>query len=414
MIPVREASERILSRFAPLPGETVATGKASGRTLSQAIVTAVDSPPWDNSSMDGYAVRSADIGGDLPVTLDVVEEVAAGRFPSRDIGAGKAMRVMTGAPVPAGADTVIRREDTDDGRHTVVIHAARDTGRNIRRKGEDFTAGSTLFARGETLGAAHVGALASAGIREVEVHRRPRIAFISSGDELVELDGFTPALAGRKIVSSNSVTLGSLIEQAGGVAVDLGIALDTPDSLRQKFSAVRDADLVITTAGISVGDHDHVRDVFDSLGGMIDFWKVRMRPGAPMAFGMLGAVPWIGLSGNPVSAIVTFEVFVRPAIRRMQGMRDVFRRTIPVTLAHPVTLAAPLMHFLRVVVTTNPEGEYMAALGGSQSSGVLTAMARSNALLILPGDKLQFEAGETHRALPFGEAVEAVSELKLT
>lgn len=413
MITVAEASDRILARIHALPGETVETARASGRVLAEPVVASVDSPPWNNSSMDGYAIRAAD-ASQLPARLQVIEEVAAGNFPARAIGPGQSMRVMTGAPVPDGADTVIRREDTDDGREWVVINASRDSGKNIRKKGEDFTSGSTIFGAGELLGIAHIGALASAGIREIQVHRRPRIAFISSGDELVELDDFTAALAGKKIVSSNSITLAALIQQAGAVPVDLGIARDDPVSLREKFESAGDVDLILTTAGISVGDHDHVRDVFDSLGGKLEFWKVSMRPGAPLAFGMLADTPWIGLSGNPVSAIVTFEVFVRPVIRKMLGYKSLFSRTVSVKVAQPITLAAPLMHFLRVVVETDDNGGRVARLAGSQSSGVLTAMARANALLILPGQKLEIAAGELHRALPFGEALATATTMELT
>jgi molybdopterin molybdotransferase len=361
--------------------------------------------------MDGYAVHAADlvVGDRLPV----VETIAAGSFPSRALHAGEAMRVMTGTPVPEGADSVVRREDTDDGRDFVSIRDRRDAGKNIRRKGEDFHAGDMLFSAGEILRVAHAGALASAGIKSVRVHRRPRVALISSGDELVELDEFTPELMGQRIVSSNSVTLAALVRDAGGEPVDLGIARDDPSSLREKMEAARGADLILTSAGISVGDHDHVRDVFAHLGGQLDCWKVRMRPGAPLAFGMLGNTPWIGLSGNPVSAIVTFEVFVRPVIRRMLGHNSVFSRTIRVQLSQPVVLAAPLMHFLRVLVKRNPEGGYVASLAGSQSSSVLTALARANALLILPGDRLELAAGEFYRALPLGDSLATTDELVL-
>jgi molybdopterin molybdotransferase len=413
VISVAEASERILARIGALSQETVATENAAGRVLAERIVAPIDSPPWDNSSMDGYAIRSADLVSP-GIRLDVVEEVAAGAFPSRAIRAGEAMRVMTGAPAPAGADSVIRREDTDDGREAVTIELTRDAGKNIRRRGEDFHAGDLLFDRGESLSIAHIGALASAGIKSVAVNRRPRVAIISSGDELVELRDFDVALAGRKIVSSNSVTLAALVRDSGGEPVDLGIARDDPASLREKLELARDADLIVTSAGISVGDHDHVRDVFAALGGKLDFWKVRMRPGAPLAFGMLGSVPWIGLSGNPVSAMVTFELFVRPAIRRMLGHRALFRQTIPVTIGQPITLAAPLMHFLRATVNRTSSGTYVASLAGSQSSAVLTAMARANALLILPGDRLEIAAGEVHRALPLGDSTGTDDRLVLT
>jgi molybdopterin molybdotransferase len=296
----------------------------------------------------------------------------------------------------------------------VTIELTRDAGKNIRRRGEDFHAGDLLFDRGESLSIAHIGALASAGIKSVAVNRRPRVAIISSGDELVELRDFDLALAGRKIISSNSITLAALVRDSGGEPVDLGIARDDPASLREKLELARDADLIVTSAGISVGDHDHVRDVFAALGGKLDFWKVRMRPGAPLAFGMLGSVPWIGLSGNPVSAMVTFELFVRPAIRRMLGHRALFRQTIPVTIGQPITLAAPLMHFLRATVNRTSSGTYVASLAGSQSSAVLTAMARADALLILPGDRLEIAAGEVHRALPLGDSTGTDDRLVLT
>jgi len=401
VISVAEASERILARIVPLSHEPVATGNAVGRILAESVAAPIDSPPWDNSSMDGYAIRAADVSK-VPATLRVVEEIAAGRFPSRAIASGEAVRVMTGAPVPNDADTVIRREDTDDGLDVVTITGDRDLGKNIRRKGEDFRAGDSLFAAGEEIRVAHAGALASAGIKSVSVHRRPRVALISSGDELVELDDFTPPVAATKIVSSNSITLSALVRDAGGEAVDLGIARDDRASLREKIERARDADLILTSAGISVGDHDHVRDVVSDVGGSIDFWKVKMRPGAPLAFGEIHGIPWIGMSGNPVSAMVTFEVFVRPVIRKMLGHTRLFAPTIPVRTGSPLKLAAPLMHFLRVVISSNEKNEAVAELAGSQSSSVITAMARANALLILPGDRLEIAKGESHRALPIG------------
>ena len=413
MISVAEASERILERIGVLSQETVATGNAAGRVLAEPVVAQVDSPPWDSSSMDGYAVRSEDLSV-VPVTLDVLEEIPAGAFPAHALAAGQSARVMTGAPVPAGADTVIRHEDTDDGRDRVTVLASRDRGKNIRRKGEDFRSGEKIFGAGEILSIAHLGALASSGITGVSVHRKPRVAIISSGDELVELGAFSRDLAGRKIVSSNSITLSALVRASGGEALDLGIATDDRASIREKLEAARVADLIITSAGISVGDHDHVRSAFDEIGGALDFWKVRMRPGAPLAFGMLGSTPWIGLSGNPVSAIVTFELFVRPAIRKMLGFSALFRQTIPVKVENAMTLGAPLMHFLRVVVNRGPDGEYVARLAGSQSSGVLTAMARSNALLILSGDRTDVAAGETHRAMPLGDNLFDCDRLVLT
>ena len=411
MITVGEASARILARIEPLSGEAVATGNTAGRVLSERVVAPLTSPPWDNSSMDGYAVNSGDLSAG--VTLRVVETIHAGSFPSRSLERGEAMRIMTGAPLPQGADSVIRHEDTDDGREVVAVRELRDAGRNIRKAGEDFRKGDVLFERGELVGVPHIGVLASAGIKTVSVHRRPRIAIISSGDELVELDDFQPDVAGSRIVSSNSLTLPASVRDAGGDPRALGIASDSPVSLKQKFESARGSDLIITSAGISVGDHDHVRTAITDLDGSIDFWKVRMRPGAPLAFGSIDGVPWIGLSGNPVSAIVTFELFVRPVIRRMLGMRKLFRATIPVRTRQPITLAASLMHFLRVVITPGPDGHHDAELAGSQSSAVLTVLARANALLILPGDRLDIAAGELHRALPLGAGFEESESLQL-
>jgi molybdopterin molybdotransferase len=411
VIEVGEAVDRVLAQIRPLPEEVVATAAAMNRVASQEVVAGLTSPPWRNASMDGYAVRSADIAPG--VQLKVVESIAAGSFPSLPIAVGEAARVMTGAPVPEGADTVVRHEDTDNGRAIVTIANTRDARRNIRQAGEDYGAGDVLVSPGALLGVAHLALLASAGVKQVAVHKRPRVAVLSSGDELVALEDFTDELRDKKIVSSNSVSLVAAIREAGGDPVDLGIAGDDRASLREKLELARDADLIVSSAGISVGDHDHIREVFSELGGRIDFWKVRMRPGAPIAFGTLGKTPWIGLSGNPVSAIVTFELFVRPAIRRLLGASDLFRATIPVTLGESITLAAPLMHFLRAVITTE-NGTHVARLSGSQSSAVLTALAKADALLILPGDNLEVGAGEKHRALPLRDAFLSSDKLQLT
>ncbi len=361
--------------------------------------------------MDGYALRADDLGRE---SLNVVGTIAAGGFAERALERGEAMRIMTGAPIPQGADSVIRKEDTDEGADCVTIHSSRDAGRNIRKAGEDFREGDALFESGEPLGIAHAGVLASGGIRSVSVHRTPRVAIISSGDELVALRDFASGSDSRKIVSANSITLAALVRDAGGEPTDLGIASDTPESMQAILERARDFDLIITSAGISVGDHDHVRSSITALGGTIDFWKVRMRPGAPLAFGSVHAIPWIGLSGNPVSAIVTFEVFVRPAIRKMLGHTRLFRQTIPVVLGESVRLTASLMHFLRIMIAPETGNAPTARLAGSQSSAVLTSMARANALLIAPGDRLQLDPGERFMALPIGEGLEMAATLALT
>ncbi|MEP6905177.1 MAG: gephyrin-like molybdotransferase Glp [Gemmatimonadales bacterium] len=406
MIPVGEASERILKSIHPLGAELADLVRANGRVLAATVSAATTSPPWDNSSMDGYAVRAADVaaGG----VLRVVGAIAAGSFADHPLGAGEAMRIMTGAPLPYGADSIIRIEDTDEGSELVTIRDLRDARRNVRRLGEDFHEGDSLFETGTELRAAHLGVLASAGVRSVSVFRAPRVAIVSSGDELVELGDFdgsasSAAQSGRsRIVSSNAWTLGQLIRDAGGGPVDFGIARDTPQSLRAKLEEACDCDVLITTGGMSVGDHDYAREVFAELGGKLDFWKVSMRPGAPMAFGMLEETPWFGLSGNPVSAMITFEIFVRPALRRMVGHRKLHRELIQVRLAEPVETGAALTHFLRAIVTRE-NGEHVARLAGSQSSAVLTAMARANALLVVPADSRSNPVGATLSAIPIGD-----------
>ena len=408
MIEVGEASARILDAIHPLSSETVSLDDAASRVLAARVVAQTTSPPWDNSSMDGYAVRSADVvlgpskGKELQ-QLKVVVTIAAGGFAPRPLGPGEAMRIMTGAPIPIGADSVIRIEDTDHGTERVSIRGFRDLQKNIRRAGEDFVEGSLLFETGTQLRAAHLGVLSSAGVRSVSVHRRPRVAVISSGDELVELRDYSDKVKALKIVSSNSWTLPQLIRDAGGEPLELGIASDDPVSLRRKLEAAQGCDLIITSAGISVGDLDNVRAVFAELGGVPGFWRVKMRPGAPMAFGTLRGVPWLGFSGNPVSAMVSFEIFGRAAIRKLLGHSRLHRELLPVRLAEPVNIAAPLTHFLRAIIAKTDAGEFVARLAGSQSSAVLTAMARANALLVVPASSQTNPVGAMLHALPLSD-----------
>src|SRR2546423_4507716 len=384
---ITEASERMLADIRPLDVEKVALRKALGRVLAEDISATVTMPPWSNSSMDGYAVRSADITPVMTgekVKLRVIATIAAGDFAKRPIKRGEAMQIMTGAPVPEGADSVIRKEDTDGGAEKVEVRDARDVWKNIRPAGEDYQRGDVLARRGFPLKPALLGVLASTGVKEVKAFKRPQVAIVSSGDELVEIDNFEQVEEGRRIVSTNSYTLEALTRVAGGIPVDLGIAADTKASLRRKLESAEGYDLILTSAGVSVGDMDHTRDVFEELGGELKFWKVRMRPGAPLAFGLLNGSPWIGVSGNPRSAMVSFELFVRPALRKMQGHAALFRRTVTVTLEEEIKIAAKLTHFLRAIVTRAPDGSLTARLTGIQSSAVLTSIARANALLIVP------------------------------
>src|SRR3954470_9207203 len=416
MLSVAEASERILAEIRPLGIETVPLRRALGRVCAEDINAAVTMPPWSNSSMDGYAVRSADLTPAMtgkPVKLKVVGTIAAGGFAPRALRRGEAMRIMTGAPVPEGADSIIRKEDTDGGAKTVEIRDARDVWKNVRAAGEDYQRGDLLAKRGTPIRPALIGVLASTGVATVKTFRRPRVAIVSSGNELVELDDFDEVAAGRRIVSTNSYTLEALTRVAGGLPEDLGIAKDTKASLKRKLDSAAGCDLIITSAGVSVGDMDHTRDVFAELGGKQKFWKVKMRPGAPLAFGLLKDVPWLGLSGNPVSAMVSFELFVRPVLRKMQGHPALFRRTVSVTLEEEVKIGAKLTHFLRACVTRQADGSLSARLTGHQSSGALTSMSKANALLIVPETKQKVPKGAQLNALMLDQSLDETSAFAL-
>ena len=406
MLTVPEAVAQITAGIQPREVERVALLDALGMVLAAPATARYTLPQWDNSAMDGYAVRASDIEGasaERPVVLPVLETVAAGGFSTRSVGAGQAMRIMTGAPLPEGADTVVRVEDTDGGVTQVVIRNARDARKNIRPRGEDFREGAMVISAGTPLAAAQLGVLASLGYSEVDVYRRPVVAIAGSGDELVDLDEFDEVLAGRKIVASNRYTLDALVRQAGGIPKHLGNAADTPESLRAVLERSRGADLLVTSAGASVGEFDYTRQVLESLGAELRFWRVRMRPGAPLGFGTLNGMPWIGLPGNPVSAMVTFELFARPVVRRMLGHTRLFRRPVPAVLDEPVSIGAKLMHFLRAVTRVNDQGSLSVRLTGPQGSGILTSMSQANALLIVPEDRPHVEAGERLHVLPLSE-----------
>ena len=408
---VREASAAILADVVALAPERLPLADALGRVLARDVVSPVSLPPWDNASMDGYAVKAADVAGASgrePAVLPVSETIPAGGTASRALAPGTAMRIMTGAPVPEGADSVIRVEDTDRGSDVVAIRDARDAGRNVRPRGEELRAGDVAVEEGTVLGPAQLGVLASVGAASVECHRRPRVGVLATGDELVDVDRFDEVTAGRRIVSSNSYTLRASVALAGGVPIDLGVAPDDRAAIRDRLAHAREAacDLVLTSGGVSVGEFDFTRDVLRELGATMRFWRVRIRPGGPIGFGLLGDTPWIGLPGNPVSSMVTFELFARPAIRRQRGERLLFPRPLTVVLDEEVTIGAPLTHFLRAVLTTGDDGVPHARLTGPQGSGLLTSVARANALLVVPLEhhgRGPVRVGETLHALPVGE-----------
>lgn len=402
-----DAARRILTELRRQPPLRVPLHDALGSVLAEAVISPIDIPAHTNSAMDGYAVRGTDVRGataEKPCLLEVIETLPAGHFPTRAIGPGECARIFTGAPLPQGADTVIRQEDTDRGADRVSIVADRDVGSNVRHAGEDIPRGRRVFEAGVELGPAQLGVLASMAVSHPVVFRRPRVGILGSGDEIVELDQPDEILSGRKVASSNSFTLSALTQIAGGVPVPLGIAADTKQSLREHFANASDCDLLVTSAGVSVGEHDHLRDVVTEVGGSdaIRFWKLRMRPGAPVGFGMIGDMPWLGLPGNPVSAMVTFELFVRPAIRWMAGFDAPFRRCVAVVTGEPIRVSAALQHFLRARITE--EGHHrVARLTGPQGSGILTSMVEANGLLIVPEGQRETPKGAPLRALLFDD-----------
>lgn len=395
----------MLAGMSALSTESVPLGEALGRVLARDVVSAVSLPPWDNASMDGFAVRASDVAGasvDGPVRLRVVETIAAGTRGTRVVGPGEAARIMTGAPVPEGADTVIRVEDTasDANAATVSIRDDRDAGRNVRARGEDVRADSVVLEAGTPIGPAHIGVLASVGCASPVVHVRPRVAILATGDELVPVERFDAVRAGERIVSSNSYSLAAAVLAAGGEPIALGIAPDDPDGLARCLRGAEGCDMVLTSGGVSVGDFDYTRQVVGALGGELSLWRVKMRPGAPIGFGRLFDVPWLGLPGNPVSALVTFELFARPLLRVLAGHRRPHRRTLRVVLQEEVQLAAPLTHYLRAVLTGGSNGETLASLTGPQSSGMLTSMAAADALVVIGAEQATVPKGTVLSAIP--------------
>jgi molybdopterin molybdotransferase len=397
-LPVEDAIARIMSSVPVLGTEDVSVSSALGRVLRESIQARYSHPAHRNSAMDGYVVHAADVGAatpEHPVILPVGGTIAAGDNAPAALPRGTAWRIMTGAPLPDGADTVIRVEDTDAGLAHVTISNARDAGRNVRPAGEDFQSGATLLDEGTELRPAHLGVAAGNGCRTLRVSRRPRVAILSSGNELVDVDQFDAVLAGTRIINTNGYALAAAVQDAGADPIPLGVAPDDPAAIAARITGAPAFDALITCGGISVGAFDYTRDVVQRLGASLDFWRVRMRPGGPFGFGLLDGRPWFGLPGNPVSALVTFEMFVRPALRQMAAHAHVMRPQREVILAEPVSTGGGLTHFLRAMV----DADGAAHLTGPQGSGLLTSMAHANALLIVPHDVSYLAAGAHARAI---------------
>jgi len=401
---VAEAQALVLAETPRAGAETLAVPNALGRVLAEPVVSGRTIPPADNSAMDGYAVRAAELAGaspEAPVALRVAFEVAAGGGAPRALAAGEAARIFTGAPLPPGADSVVRQEDAERAGEVVRVRAAPAPGLDVRPAGEDVRAGETVLEAGTLLGPAHLGMLAALGRSVVAVTQRPRVAILSGGDELVEPDG---DVAGGRIVSSNSWSLAAQCREAGAIPHYLGIARDDPAEIERRLRAGLRADVLVSSAGVSVGDRDHVRGVLEKLGCSIRFWGVRMKPGYPMVFGRFDEGPMVfGLPGNPVSAMVTFEQFVRPALRRMLGHRALFRPLVRARLAEGLRKPAGRLHFVRVHLERR-DGGLWARPTGSQSSGVLRSMILGQGLLIFPAKATELAAGAEAPVQVFDES----------
>ena len=413
MLSVEEARAQILAHFDTLAPHDTPLLDAIGLTLAADLVATIDVPPNPNSAMDGYALRAVDVSGaseTIPSVLPVTATVAAGDAPGAKVEAGTAVRIMTGAPIPDGADAVVPFEDTDELERAVAsgeagrgasseigIKLAAEPGDNIRPAGEDISSGELVLPKGTELTPAVIGVAASLGYDSIPAIRRPTVAIVATGDELTEPG---QRIEPGKIYNSNTYSIAALTKQYGAIPLVLGIARDTKESLTQLLrQAMESADMIVTSAGVSKGDYDVVKDVLASHGE-IALWSVRMRPAKPLAFGTLNAddgskVPHLGLPGNPVSAAVAFEQLGKHAIRKMMGKPQLPNPTVTATLDDPVYNHDGRRVYARVQVSSTPGGELRATSAGNQSSGAMTSMARANGLAVCPDDVATIPAGET-------------------
>lgn len=409
MLSVEEALEKVLAMFRPLEAERLPVLETLGRVLAEDVIATGDIPPHANTAMDGYAVQAADLAGagpDTPKRLRVIENLAAGYVAAERVVPGTAIRIMTGAPMPEGADAVIPFEETHQEGEWVDCFAAMRVGANVRPAGEDVRAGERTLARGTRIRPQEIGMLAALGYGEVAVIRRPRVAILATGDELVDVGA---PLSPGKIRNANSYSNAAQVLQYGGVPLMLGIAQDTVEDLTAKIRAglAQGADLLMTSGGVSVGDFDVVKKVL-AAEGEISFWRVLMKPGKPLAFGYITAevngaprtVPLLGMPGNPVSAMVSFELFARPAILMMLGVKDLRKPTFEAILDQAIPSKDARRHYVRVRITRHTDG-FHAALTGDQGSGILNSMVQSNGLAIIPADWDRAPAGARVQVMPF-------------
>jgi molybdopterin molybdotransferase len=409
MLDVDAALEHVLSAFAPLESTTVPLLDAAHMVLADDVVARNDVPPFRNSAMDGYAVRAADTFAatwSAPVVLPVTFHVSAGQGHVPRLGAGEAIRIMTGAPLPAGADAVVRFEETDEpgaggqsNRETVRVYRAARPLDNVREAGEDIARGTPVACRGRVLRPADLGLIASVGEPSVRVHRRPVVAVLSTGNEVVapgaELEPGT-------VRDSNSFVIGALAQSWGADVRQIGIARDSVDDLTGRLGEAGEADLIVTSGGVSLGDYDLVKDVLKSEGE-VAIWQVRMKPGKPLAFGHIGTIPLLGLPGNPVAAAVSFIIFGRPAIRTMLGHQVTEPRMIDVVAADGIDNRGQRRHYVRVRLDPNDGGPPVARIAGEQGAGVLSSLAAADALMIVPEELERAHSGARLQAILLDE-----------
>lgn len=393
MITVDEALASILAKIQPKGLEKVSITEALGRVLAEDITARRDNPPLDNSAMDGYAVIAADIQSatpESPVKLELVGEVAAGSIGQVTLKNQQAIRIMTGAPIPPGADAVLMQEDTDKNGASILAKDKATVGENIRLAGEDVKTGDVVVPKGGVITPAHVGMMAVCGRSSVAVGQRPTVAILSTGDEIVDLDQMPE---GSQIYNSNGYMLMAQVRSAGGMPRYMGIAKDDEQDLLEKFEWALESDIVISSGGVSVGDYDLVKASLKKMGNEMVFWKVAMKPGKPLAFGRIGSTPVFGLPGNPVSSFVSFEQFVRPSIKKMMGARDLSPQTVQATLTETIRKKTDRVHFMSAVVSWD-SGDYTVTPAEQQGSGVLKSTVAANGLLVFPLEASELKQGE--------------------
>jgi molybdopterin molybdotransferase len=388
MLTVEEALDAILARIPVLGSERVDVLGSLGRVLAEPVTSRREIPPWPNSSMDGYAVRAEDTG--RGAALAIVGRVEAGSVPARAVGRGEAMRIFTGAPLPEGADTVVPQEDVDAGGDRIALRAAVERAAFVRHRGEDVRVGDRVLEAGTVLTAAEIGLLATLGFSQVPVYRRPRVAILSTGNELADL-GTEPGPG--QIPNTNTYTLMAQVLEAGAEPVSLGVASDRLEVIEARVRAGRDADVLVSSAGVSVGDLDLVREALTRAGAELHLWQVSMRPGKPITFGTLGGRPMFGLPGNPVSAMVTFELFVRPALLKMSGRRRLTRPRVRVRALESIPNPGSRRGYLRVHLEATGQG-LGARLTGEQGSAILRSMVAADGLAVVPPDTVVPVGGE--------------------